>query len=751
MKLLRIQSIKKHRIFRDFTWPKALPDFARYNVIYGWNGAGKSTLSHLLTHLEHRTEITEGEVTFKLDSGDVKGSSIASSEIPHTRVFNHKFVRDNLSKAGGAFSPIFILGEKNTAKQAEVEGLTTERDNIAQKLPILDKDWKSAADALDKFCTEAAVNIKTELRSRQSHRYNNYNKKNLFADLNSLDKISAVQKELPEKEKSGLREQLEANSKALLMETSLFSSDPSRLLAESEKALSTSVVERAADPHADHPLLRAWIESGLKLHDSEGESCEFCGGPLSPARRASLEARFDESERALKRELERLLRQSRDVVAGIQRVEFPDALTVYGELRDDYLGSMAKVVSAAKVLEEKHQTLQSELEERTLRVFRTRELPVGLGDALTEATSDIVKTVERINVTIRLHNEKTANFDHTVADARGRLAWAMIADAFDEHRKLAVQAQEAKVHHQNAKVQDERLLTRIKTLEHEMRQHREAGEDLSKDLRSYLGRGDLTFVAEKNGYSLRRHEHPAEHLSEGEKTAIAFLYFLKSLEDESFKTEEGIVVIDDPVSSLDSNSLFSAFGYMKERVASCGQVFILTHNFSFLRNVKQWLKYERESRCYQLRATTDRVGLRYARLEQLDPVLQRFESEYHYLFKLVAEAETSGDLSPEESFPLPNLVRRLLEAFLAFRFPSSKSGLRGALRETKFEESRKTRLLRFAHTHSHADHIHDGAPEPWSASEVHLALGDVMELIKSEDAGHYDGMLKELGLCGDAS
>ncbi len=42
--------------------------------------------------------------------------------------------------------------------------------------------------------------------------------------------------------------------------------------------------------------------------------------------------------------------------------------------------------------------------------------------------------------------------------------------------------------------------------------------------------------------------------SEGERTAIAFLYFLKSLQDKSFDLANGIVVIDDPVSSLDANA-----------------------------------------------------------------------------------------------------------------------------------------------------------------------------------------------------
>ena len=94
-----------------------------------------------------------------------------------------------------------------------------------------------------------------------------------------------------------------------------------------------------------------------------------------------------------------------------------------------------------------------------------------------------------------------------------------------------------------------------------------------------------------NGYQIIRNKDKAENLSEGEKTAIAFLYFLKSLEDKSFDLKKGIVVIDDPVSSLDTNALFQAFGYVKDRTKDAGQLIILTHSHSFFRLVKNWFNH----------------------------------------------------------------------------------------------------------------------------------------------------------------
>ncbi len=95
----------------------------------------------------------------------------------------------------------------------------------------------------------------------------------------------------------------------------------------------------------------------------------------------------------------------------------------------------------------------------------------------------------------------------------------------------------------------------------------------------------------------------AEKLSEGERNFIAFLYFYHlvkgSFENEEIKDK--IVVIDDPVSSMDSDALFIVSSLVREMVDICcnnvgytnrrfegdyiKQIFILTHNIYFQKEV----------------------------------------------------------------------------------------------------------------------------------------------------------------------
>ncbi len=115
-------------------------------------------------------------------------------------------------------------------------------------------------------------------------------------------------------------------------------------------------------------------------------------------------------------------------------------------------------------------------------------------------------------------------------------------------------------------------------------------------------------------YEVRRPDGTiADNLSEGEKNFIAFLYFYHLVygsESADGETRDKIVVIDDPVSSMDSGYLFIVSTLVRQMIEICRnnadnrnrtvegnfikQIFILTHNAYFHREVtySYVLKYE---------------------------------------------------------------------------------------------------------------------------------------------------------------
>ncbi len=249
-------------------------------------------------------------------------------------------------------------------------------------------------------------------------------------------------------------------------------------------------------------------------------------------------------------------------------------------------------------------------------------------------------------------------------------------------------------------------------MEREIVEHRQPAEELNDELAKYLGHDELRLEVKDTGYALLRRGVVADSLSEGERTALSLLYFLKTLGDRRFDLDEGVVVLDDPVSSLDANSLYLAFGYIRRRTEDAGQLFVLTHNFTFFRQVRNWFHHlrgqgkndidRRPARFYMLDRVGDEIPRRTT-IRRLDPLLEGYDSEYHYLFARVYRGVNETDGGLEEAYGLPNIARRLLEMFLAFREPQIAGGLEKKLKGIECDEAKKLRILRFVHTHSHSD------------------------------------------------
>jgi wobble nucleotide-excising tRNase len=212
------------------------------------------------------------------------------------------------------------------------------------------------------------------------------------------------------------------------------------------------------------------------------------------------------------------------------------------------------------------------------------------------------RALESIGALIARHNEAT----RAVRQASPRRRWTALErhyaseflhDGVQESR-TSPRSQELKkaVGDQNTAAQA--LRARVDTLEAGLSNPTLGAAEFNAKLHRFLGRDDLSLVFDpaQKGYRIERIEgRQAKHLSEGEKTAIAFVYFMTKLCEEGNRVEDTIVVLDDPISSFDSNHLFGAFSYIREHCQPAKQLFVLTHNFGFFCHVRRWMLDKNEA------------------------------------------------------------------------------------------------------------------------------------------------------------
>ncbi|RIK08345.1 MAG: hypothetical protein DCC49_09030 [Acidobacteria bacterium] len=734
-------------MFRDFTWPSDLTEFGRFNLIYGWNGSGKTTISRVLRALETRTAPSRGQVIVRIDGQDVSGDEFPQATLP-VRVFNRDFVAENVfSVEGGELRPIYVFGKESVEKQKELDRLTDRKATAEADLSLSKSKKQNAENDFDKFCIDRAKVVKDTLRSSGSNPYNDYDKaryRQRAQEMVADDDVSAHS--LAETERDNLRAQHQATQKPKVDEVTFAFPDFAGISARASELLTATVLSAAIRPLKDDPTLSEWTRDGLTLHrDRKAEQCLFCEQSLPSDRLATLEAHFNAEYEGLMQLLDEQVSALQDASTDVSKLKLPVREKIYDDLGakyDEAAISLTNAVSATKSF------LDAVVEALTDK----RNRPFESVDFNTAEPAVDSEAVDRLNGVLRDHNRACDDFQARLDNARKRLADDMIAEELEEFVRLRIAVQQANDDVKDSQQEIQRLNEDIARLEREIVEHRQPADQLTEDLHRYLGHDELRLEINETGYAITRGGVQASALSEGESTAIALLYFLKLLEDRRFDPAASLVVLDDPVSSLDANSLYLAFGLIQRRTQDVAQLIILTHNFTFFRLVRNWFHHlkgrnkagttQRPAQFYMLDCTrTD--DQRCARIRALDPLLEQYESEYQYLFSRIYHAANSASAAElEENYALPNMARRLLETFLAFRQPHTRGQLRLKMDAVDFDPERKTRILRFLHTASHGDAVGDPEHDLSLLAEANSVLTDLLELMKAEDPKHFSALVE---------
>jgi len=747
--LSRIQKINGPALLKNFSWPSAVREFSKRNLIYGWNGTGKTSLAEVLRSLETREKLPGVEFSLQASAGTIRSDSLAACHVP-VRVFTRSFVDENVF--AGTMRPIVYLGSSNIAKKQEI-------DELAEELRKLDRSEQSARttlqqaeSALQRHGTQVGKTIKNLLLG--AHRYQNYDRRNYLSRRNELKRTNWQQKILSEEELAAHDKDRHADAKPDVSWKPSALPSLESLCREVDTALQREVVATAIESLKQDPAAENWCNQGLELHlERRLSECVFCTNAISPERMQQLQDHFSTSYQSLQDDLSSLIRRlDEHDKSAADAGSLPSAQDFYDSLQGRYDLCAQNLREAVSSYRDYIAVLKGKLE------AKKRSPMSALAEGLEPPSEvDVNKHLREISQLVEEHKRKSSVLSDETAEACRAIEDHHVAGAMDEHDRLDKALKDAKevlsMIQEKAKI----LRSQVGEIQASITPHAESATEMNRDLERYLGHDDLRFEVAEDGYRVvRREEADAKGLSEGEKTAIALLYFLQTLKSDDLDLPDCVVVLDDPVSSLDANALFNAFSFIQEKTRNAQQLFILTHSFPFFRLVRRWLRFGEkgsESSFYSLRARVDEEGNRYAELSNLDDLLLLFESEYHYLFHLVESAANSPEDQPDLNvYHLPNTARRLLEAFVSFAKPTRKGGLKAALPALDPQGSRAIRILSFTNVLSHNEDFESSSDQDMSSlAEARSAMADVMDFIRETAEDHYEEMMRLLAESRSAS
>jgi wobble nucleotide-excising tRNase len=157
----------------------------------------------------------------------------------------------------------------------------------------------------------------------------------------------------------------------------------------------------------------------------------------------------------------------------------------------------------------------------------------------------------------------------------------------------------------------------------------------------------------------------ATTLSEADKRTLAFAFFVARLKADS-NLSSSVIVLDDPVSSLDRNRRYQSIRQIAGLVTACGQLIVLSHDAYFVRELRDCLA-NLEPTPVELRPIRiGRVQSGYSAFAtcDLDDICS---SDYYRHHRLVADYVDGKPTSNTRE--VAKAIRPLMEGYYHRRFP----------------------------------------------------------------------------------
>lgn len=682
-KIIDIQNVGR---FNKLHVPRGI-EFSETTLVFGENGWGKSTIADVLrSYRWDRPEIIVGRKTLA-ETGEQKvillfsGSKQAeftsgkwSSTPPPIAIFDQTFINenvcsgDNISHEHLANQHGLIVGERGVAIFQQIQETELEETRINAKLNEKTAKINRITSGLG-LSTMAAEE---------------------FVGLSPLP-------DAPDRIKEKNTELLRATKKQQIQNASLpetlpvppCSEELNTILGRSIEGVVAMARERVREhieshvkPGEEIPISHeTWLEAGLAF--SMDQNCPFCGQELQDRDLVDIYGSyFSDAFKKLSEDV----RKHRQILADYITGRFRNVLTSKIEANSSKVERLASLTDEEFNSEIEHEAIIKQIEEAANKIdvaFIAKQEDLGSNPVLAPFT-DAFEAWDLAREKIEAINLKIESYQKRIKEIRREQEDTDVASI--KHDLATLEARVKRFEEETAKLADAHA-----DLSKEMARLQKKKKKLRKDLKEYcaniserLGSSINAFLRMiRAGFSIKyqephfRGKNPAaayaieinnttipaketdpgkpgfrNTLSTGDKAALAFAFFLATLDDDNLS--ETIIVLDDPFNSQDGFRRRFTANEIKKLSSKAAQVIVLSHEKAFLHLV--WDRMPKENMtCLTMQSGTPK-GARLGNLDIVEAMKPRGETERSRVIKFLED----GVGEPAVIRPL---LRKVLEKF----------------------------------------------------------------------------------------
>lgn len=514
----------------------------------------------------------------------------------------------------------------------------------------------------------------------------------------------------------------------------------------------------------ENPTLNEWVRVGRELHKAEN-TCQFCERLLPDDLMDKLERHFTDDFELLFSDISKT---EKDISTQIEVLDdylgiLPHPTEFYSDLQQNVHDTKNKLEILLREIREQLDALTLPLKYKRMNPFQTgsydTEYAAATSFGVTPPLEELRSVLDELNTIVKEHNRRSTEFEVVKRKSKEKIVKLRIAqfiDEFDYFNKLT-EINNAATDKSNLELQINELQQQIKAIEAKLLDATKGAEKVNEYLNTFFRSNRLKIDVHENRFILKRNGKIARNLSEGEKSAISFIYFITQLEDKDTNLQETVVVIDDPISSLDQNHIHSVFAIIKAKLNPllCKQIIVSTHNSEFFNLMKDlaisdipryYRKGEKQHDQFvsfyfiERKFSDDEI---ISSLVPLPQELKNYKSEYVFLFALLKKFDSNPNLDIGFRAIIPNVARRFLEAYLNFRNPG-KQGLVQKMNMLFTEDTDRFLVYKFTNEYSHNDQINYRTfylPELQECIEV---VRLIFKCLEEKDKLHYDALVDNL-------